>query len=411
MAGSRKNIKEYLLTKEQVSGGMYAPEEVYYIKDNSKELGPFWQEDLKEFIEDYALFKEGVSVKCLAGGDWTQITTHPLFQRRKPEIIKEFQIDEDDQFYLLKNNKKDGPYSSQEIMAKLDKLEVIYTDFISIDAGQSWGSIHEFEIFDRRTRSNEQLPDSPQGHIFQNSTLDADKAMALSKKNSQDKEFIYDLAYIGNQKLNPNKAQIDDFNPSQKTDSAITVKMTAFAMSFMLIAGVFFTYNKLSGKQDRSVASTKRSKVTKAKPRPTQMAKQETPEDFQGQPKKVSPRPKRTPTPAPRKITRSQEPIKDAEFLNEARFMDDGHIETAELPPEVIFDDNTEALELDPIRQRVSKETFDPQDEQLENYDELDAAREIVDDYLDRSPAAGDLEGRLQQDEFSPEDVVEGDEF
>ncbi|MGI4992764.1 hypothetical protein ACRXCV_09050 [Halobacteriovorax sp. GFR7] len=411
---TKKKITEYLLTKEQISGGLYEPNEVYFIKDGDKELGPFWQEDLKEFIEDYSLFNQSVFVKSMLEEQWSMITAHPLFQRRKPEIIKEFQIDEDDQFFILKNNKKDGPYKSSEIMAMLDSLELLYTDFISVDQGQSWGTIHEFEVFDRRSRSNESLPDSPQGHIFKNSILDADKAMALAKKDSDDREFIYDLAYIGNQKLNPNKASIDDFEQKEKSDPATMIRLGTFAASFVLVVAVFFVFSKLSGTPDTPVAKAKKTARIQTKRTPAAQAqkkapskttrtvtkKREVPNAF----KKKS-RPKR-------QISKGNDPIGKADFLAD-RKMQDAVMDPADLPPEVIFDDANEALELDPVRERISKETFDPQEQELNNYDELDAAREIVDEYLDRSPAAGSMpeDGEGQYDDFTPEDAVEGEQF
>lgn len=408
---NKKNVTEYLLTKTQISGGQYDPSEVYYIKDSTKELGPFWQEDLKEFIEDYNLLNNSVTVKSLTDTDWMAVTTHPLFQRRRPEILKEFAVDEDDKFYVLKNNKKAGPFTGQEIMTKLDALELLHTDYISVDEGQSWGSIHEFEVFDRRNRTNAQLPQSPQGHIFQNSILDADKAIALSKQESQDREFIYDLAYIGNQKLNPNKAQIEDFEKKDTVDSSAMVRLTAFAMSFVLVAAVFFTYSKLSGTQGRQVAQTKNSRnsVKKQRVPAAQNERKEASTVKKKTNTRVSKR-KTQPSRPRRDISRANEPINDANFLSDTRNMDDGQVEATDIPQEYIFDDNTEALELDPIRQRVSKETFDPQEEELDNYNEIDAAREIVDDYLDRAPAGTTQEAQEAQD-FAPEDAVDGEQY
>ncbi|MFG1498799.1 hypothetical protein ABMA70_01230 [Halobacteriovorax sp. XZX-3] len=412
---TKKKVTEYLLTKEQISGGLYEPNEVYFIKDGGKELGPFWQEDLKEFIEEYSLFNQKVFVKSMLEEQWSVITAHPLFQRRRPEIIKEFQVDEDDQFFILRSNKKDGPYKSSEIMAMLDSLELLYTDFISVDNGQSWGTIHEFEVFDRRSRSNESLPESPQGHIFKNSILDADKAIELSKQDSEDREFIYDLAYIGNQKLNPNKASIDDFEQKEKSDPATMFRLGAFAASFVFVFAIFFVFSKMSGTPDVPVAKTKKTARTQTKRTPAAQVQKKP------SAKTVTKTSKRREAPSAfkkraqnrRQITKGNDSIGNADFLSESRQMNDAVMDPADLPPEVIFDDANEALELDPVRERISKETFDPPEQELNNYDELDAAREIVDEYLDRSPAAGANpdESPGLSDEFTPEDAIEGEQF
>lgn len=407
-SNTKKKVTEYLLTKKQISAGLYEPNEVYYIKDSGKELGPFWQEDLKEFIDDYGLLNQNVLAKSLNDSDWTPVTSHPLFQRRRPEIVKEFKIDEDDQFFLLKNGKKDGPFTSNEVNAKLDKLEVLHTDLVSVDNGISWGTIYEFEVFDRRTRDNQSLPESPQGHVFQNSMLDADRAMAVSKKDQGDREFIYDLAYIGNQKLNPNKPQIDDFEQKEQTDNTAMFRLAAFAFSFIVVAAVFFTFSNFSGSPEPVAKKPKvqRTKRTPAAKKRTQPKVQERPKPT----KKPTTRIKKKKEAPKREITRSDRPLNKGSFLSDTREMTDGQMDPRDLPPEVIFDDNSEALELDPIRERISKETFDPQQEELENYDELDAAREIVDDYLERSPAAGGQE-EFYEDEFVPEDAIEGSEY
>lgn len=413
MSSTKKKVTEYLLTKKQVSAGLYEPNEIYYIKDSGKELGPFWQEDLKEFIDDYGLLNQNVFTKSLEDNEWVAVTSHPLFQRRRPEIVKELQIDEDDQFLILKNGKKQGPFTGNEVNAKLDKLEILHTDLVSVDNGMSWGTIYEFEIFDRRTRNNTSLPDAPQGHVFQNSMLDADRAMALSEKDKDDREFIYDLAYIGNQKLNPNKAQIDDFKQKENIDNSSMFRLGAFAMSFVVVAAVFMTFTNFSGspepvaKKD-SIQKTKRTPAAKRQEKKVEKTVKKAPKRQRTTVAKKKASPKR-------KITRSDRPLSKSSFASENRKMVDGQIDPRDLPPEVIFDDNSEALELDPVRERISKESFDPQEE-LENYDELDAAREIVDDYLDRSPAAGDQDGDVFNEdygdqEFAPEDAIEGEEY
>ena len=75
-------------------------------------------------------------------------------------------------------------------------------------------------------------------------------------------------------------------------------------------------------------------------------------------------------------ISRSSESIKKAAFFKKKKLKGQTDLREVEVPPEAIFDDNTDPVELDPIRQRISKDIIDPE---LEAYDEETPINELED--------------------------------
>ena len=130
-----------------------------------------------------------------------------------------------------------------------------------------------------------------------------------------------------------------------------------FAFSFIVVAAVFFTFSNFSGSPEPVAKKPKvqRTQRTPAAKKRTQPKVQERPKPT----KKPTTRIKKKKEAPKREITRSDRPLNKGSFLSDTREKTDGQMDPRDLPPEVIFDDNSEALELDPIRERISKETYE----------------------------------------------------
>lgn len=375
MGSALKNLTEdestldqYILTQEQIEKGMYERSEIFELMNGDQILGPFLNQDLKEYMTIHNLFSQEIRVKNIDDEEWLQASTHPYFQRRRPSLVSTKNISElTEKFYILNEGKKEGPFTKEQVNTMLDAHQILATHFVSVDGGQSWGKLFEIEGFDRRIKNHDSLPFRPNNTVFTNSIFDADKAISLAQSKAAETDAIVGLAYIGHLNEGKKKMNIENI---QSTPVALeenedqTSKSSSILNIFFgvcIVVGVYFIYDNFSGQMPETL-TTPAQEVSK--------------EEFQANKPvaKVKERNQRTPTRAPsaknkievkksRIVTRSSESIKKAEFLKH----DLSEGEVVEVPPEAIFDDANEAVELDPIRSRISKETLNAEGNEMTN--------------------------------------------
>lgn len=389
----KKTIDDYLLSSEQVSGGQYPSDEIYEIQIEGQVIGPFWQEDLKDFLSDAGLYETDTTVRNFGEEDWQNIFEHPLFQRRRPSLVSTDEINStNDTYFILKDGQKLGPYTKSELQLKVEDHEVLLNDYVSIDEGQSWGKLHQVDGFNRRKHGNQNLPTTPEGHVFNNSMYDADKALAKAEVESAQKDALIGLAYIGHLNEGKKKVHIDvtkakaeisaneKAQESQESEGQRNNLLTGLAALGIFII-IFAGYNMFSSspsERNRDLPTKKAKRVSKEEFTNAGNAKKIS--NKKRQAKKVQARrparKKNLNIVTNRQITRGDTSIKKAEFLKKKK-LNDGVIEQVDIPQEMIFDDATEAVELDPIRQRVSKDIIDPE---LEDQYEEDIPFEELED-------------------------------
>ena len=392
----KKTIADYLLKEEQVATGQFPRDEIFEIQVESKIIGPFWQEDLKEFLSDANLYSESTQVKSLEEGDWKSVYNHPYFQRRRPSLVSsEGMTNVEEVFYLLKDGQKNGPFQKEKLQTMVDSMELLLNDFVSIDEGQSWGKLYEVDGFDRRTKNHENLPHKPEGHVFDNSVYDADKALAQADIISEETDAIVGLAYIGHLNEGKRKVHIEEtsntnrsFNEqSEESPSGLKNIALISVLSLSLIGSVYFAYEIMSGspapiKKEKNVA--KREVTNNVKRAPAKKRQRVKAAKKKARPFKVV---------TGKQVTRSSESIKKAEFLK-SKSMTSGAI-IREVPPEAIFDDANEAVELDPIRSRVSRDVLNPRDDfdsELSDEELQDFSRNLGPVDEDGNPIDAELE-------------------
>lgn len=401
----RKSINDYLLTEEQISSGTYPKEEVFEARVEEKVLGPFWQEDLKDFVIDAGLVDSDTEIRNIDTDNWMSINEHPLFQRRKPSLVKESDLSSpENRYFLLKSGRKLGPFTSEELKNKIEELEILFTDYVSIDEGQSWGKIYEIEGFNRRDLKPSNLPQMPDKETLGSSLSDASQAINKSKETD---DSLVSLAYIGHLNEGKKKFHIEEKKhkdkdvTSKKTETNKSKVFIALTFIMAIFAGIYFFIGEET-KDLKSNINTAKKKLNKTK---IKTAKETTKKALRAKPvvKKTKPV-KKAPRPlkvAKKKkiVTRGAKDIKKAAFFKKKKLQDRQDLREVDVPPEAIFDDNTDPVELDPIRQRISKDIIDPE---LEAYDEdtpldelEDISRQIApldefEDEYDREPAAYD---------------------
>ena len=392
----KKTLQDYLLSEDQVLAGQFPRNEIFEVQVEGKIIGPFWQEDLKDFLKDANLYKDSTKVKSLEEGDWKEVYSHPFFQRRRPSLVStEGMKTTVEDYYILKDGQKDGPYDKDKINNMVDTMELLLTDFVSIDDGHSWGKLYEHDEFDRRNKSHEQLPISPDNHIFDNSIYDADKAIAKAEQVAHETDAIVGLAYIGHLNEGKRKVHIEEVKQSENLREESKESKNNMALigiiALSLVGSIYFGFQILSGTPDPvEVTKKARSKQIKKNVKlPTKKAKVvKNKNTFKRKPSsnfKVK---------TGRQVTRGSESIRKAEFLKaKKRTMSAGVIR--EVPPEAIFDDANEAVELDPIRTRLSKETIDPEDSELSEEELLELSNELGPVDEDGNPLDAELEEDL----------------
>lgn len=164
-------------------------------------IGPFHGLELKNFFEETS-FPEGTCVRdAKAIGDWKEIFTHQFFQRRKPQLISSEDFpDEYEQAFVLIEGQKEGPYTHDEVNALIDEKELLLTDQVSFDGGQTWRKLFEYEDFDRRNHQQSNLPESPGWDVFKESNTEINQQLSNPSEHKQEEDALAGLAFLENLK-------------------------------------------------------------------------------------------------------------------------------------------------------------------------------------------------------------------
>lgn len=360
---SETSIDHFILSSEELAKGQIDRTDIFELMINEEVFGPFLNHELKEYISINNLYSDDVRIKNIDEEEWINSSLHPYFQRRRPSLVSsKTMADTNEKYFILNDGKKDGPFTKEQVNTMLDSHQILATHFVSVDNGQSWGKLFEIEGFDRRVKTHDTLPFRPNSNIFTNSIYDADKAISLAQAKSAETDAIVGLAYIGHLNEGKKKLIIDNVQAknlnSQEDDSEeenqskISSSILNIFFGVCIVAGSYFIYDQLSGDIPLPTKPTEEVNLEAFQKKPAAKVKNKLGNINDRKPAAKS----RTVEVSKNKrmVTRSAESIKKAEFLK--KDMTEG--EVVDVPPEAIFDDVNEAVELDPIRSRISSETL-----------------------------------------------------
>ena len=366
----RKNIEDLILSEEQVASDQYPANEVYDIKfANGEVVGPIWQQDIREYVHSSGHIEDGTQVKAHDQEEWGHIFEHPLFQRRKPQLVSTQVLDNEEvNYHLLIDGQKHGPYTAFEVNSMIETKEILVTDEVSIDNGTSWGQLYEIEDFDRRVlKSNEELPHLPKKDIFKKSANTA--GSKLENFSDEKTNLIAGLAYIGNLRAGKAKEALRKTNfeesessediesHSEKTDVLDYLWKGLFVISAIGLVAIFITWSNHKATNEKAPSSTsstrpKRIEPIKLKPVKTFDSKgtpaETTSIDTES---KVNSRP--TSFRRSKAFRQGTTKKKKKKLTDDARYPAEND--------DFYYDDNTAPVELDPIRNTLSKEIIDPE--------------------------------------------------
>ncbi len=144
---------------------------------DSSPIGPFHAKKLKEFATNIN-FPPATMVRDAKGiGTWISFYEHPFFQRRKPQVVGDDNIeDAGESFFLLIEGSKLGPFTISEVRKMLAEKEALLTDHASLD-GIHWQKLHQMNEFDRREHTQSSLPESPGWEIFKESNAETQASL------------------------------------------------------------------------------------------------------------------------------------------------------------------------------------------------------------------------------------------
>ncbi len=299
------------------------------------------------------------------------------------------QVPTGEKVYILVDGLKSGPFSKEEIVDMVQSRDLLVTDSVSVD-GHSWFNLHQWSEFDRRSSHSEDLPGIPKVNLFTASDQEVDQSLESENEELIERDAMAGLAYLGNinngkraqhhndkyANKDETKADIDnipDLDPVdfQKSSSKKETYVWGAVLSLAL-AGILYVF--LSPGAPNKVVKTKAEPMVKRaiiKPRkPASTAKNNRAISNANKAKKVVKARSRKPSFTKSKAFKNRAPRR----VPAAKKIEKPVVED---PDDYYYDDGTDPVELDPVRSKLAKETFDPEDENLDEYlDEVDAERE-----------------------------------
>jgi hypothetical protein len=343
-------LKDILFSEEDIIKAVANREHIFQMKDMSgTSLGFISLYDLKAYVSEHEDEAGSYTVRNIDGLEWLSLFEHPLFQRRKPQLVAApiVEADNDQQYFILKHGQKTGPFNKNQITEMLDEKHLLLTDMVSHNGGYTWAKLFQVEGFDRRVlKESEQLPGIPTEALAHGSD-------AVSQATPST-EAISSLAYLSNLKRGKTveKAKIETYQADKAVQSGGNSMHKWLIIVAVIGIGYFLFHikNQLNspfkngpspvGEHDAEVLTP--VDMSKVGERP-QVNRVNDGQRTQG---KFSSRPMRPVQPRAKKS-----------FMDTPKYNDVKQPDAPEDPN--YFYDNTSAMELDPVRSQVSKENFD----------------------------------------------------
>lgn len=245
------------LTDEDIAKQNIDLFDLWMLKDESGQLyGPFDTETLKnESREQFDEF-EPIEAYNLATEKWSPFFKVTQFQRRKPKLVPMQSLKTVDEFYLLVQGVKKGPFTLGEVKGLVKEKKIPLNIQTSIDKGESWIKLFEHHEFDRRLLKNkEDLPFSPNQDVFENETKNLKSYLEKNKKEHDEQDAIIGLAFIGQgndkgQKIKSKSSVTTDEVSHPQMDERNEKPNKKFSLNWKIsigaVAGIFMFFTVLN---------------------------------------------------------------------------------------------------------------------------------------------------------------------
>ena len=190
----RTYLKDFLLSEAVIVSQVEDRDHIFEIKSDQSTLGYISLDELKAYIFEHEDEAINYFVRNIDSTEWKVLFEHPFFQRRKPQIVSNETIKDDDDlaFYILQNGQKVGPFKKNELMDKVDSKEILLSNMASYNGGATWMKLFQIEGFNRRSlKESDQLPGKPSEKILS-------KVSRETHGLTETTDAISTLAYLGN---------------------------------------------------------------------------------------------------------------------------------------------------------------------------------------------------------------------
>lgn len=354
-------LKDILFSEEEIVKSVER-EHIFEMKDkDDSSLGFIAVYDLKAYVYEHEEEAGEYFVRNIDSSEWSAVFSHPFFQRRRPQLVPLSGLaqDSDQQYYILKNGQKAGPYEKFELLSMLEEKEILLTDMVTTNAGHTWMKLFQVENFDRRVlKESDQLPGVPTQAVMNSSEA--------VNTNMPETDAISSLAYLSNVKRG--KSVERDKVETFRTDA--TVQSNSSSLYKWLLVGSILGIGYFGFHIKNQLSSPFKAET----PAIGEQAEMLTPVEMSGR------SPSQTNPSATRQLGEKRNfnqvndtgrsggkfearvfqpirPIPKKSFMDSNKFQESKN----DAPPEDpnYFYDNTSAMELDPVRAQVSKENYD----------------------------------------------------
>ena len=360
-AVSLPSLKDLLFSEEEITKSVETREHIFEMRDeNESSLGFISLYDLKSYVHDFEEDSKSFQVKNIDGSDWTPIYEHPYFQRRKPQLVSANTLSSDDeqQFFILKNGQKTGPYEKYELTSMLEEKDLLLTDMVSSNAGHTWMKLYQVDGFDRRSlKESDQLPGIP-AHVIMR---EQENIIPISPET----DAISGLAYLSNVRRGKTveREKVETFSMEKAAPGKGSSTIYKWLLVFSVVGIGFFLFHikeQLTSpftKEAKSVGEQAEmlSPVDTSVPQTNPSARSQLGE--RNQYNQVNDQ-RRT---GGKFETRQLNPVRPAirkSFMESGKYQEIQGSSADENDPNYFYD-NTSAMELDPVRSQVSKENYD----------------------------------------------------
>lgn len=470
MTSSESNIfNQYLkgleLDSQKLEEGDYDEGELYWLSLTGKEevKGPFWMFDLKDYLQKQGL-EHGPQIGelnlCPYNEDpqipqnWLPIFEHPFFQRRLEDsqeeektpksienLFEELSPDEET-FHILLYGQKSGPYSFEQIKEMLHSKQVLVTDMISIDNGKSWGRLYEIEEFDRRYIGQGELPFRPDSDPKSKEEIKKKLQQKWQKKQEGDTQAIAGLAYVENirsGKVNSTRDDVKIDEPLGPRESFMSKIFYASVLGFSVVGMAFLLWPGQDPDNTSLKPTSTSTQVQKLEPTERfdprerrEQQKRETassntsssqsessPQNRRNRQKQIG---EREESNRDRSFSRESTPFRQSETYKRAQrqreernntrpnrrsMREPASVQVIESDREdLYYDDASGSLELDPVRETLSREIIDPVDEHGDYYH-----NDYREEYIDNSSRRVRRRTQRNVSSFPPADDFDNDSY
>ena len=200
----KKHIDLEPLSDEVIKTRSISLEDLWMVKDElNNVMGPFDTDGLKVYCANHQHLFLDSKVYNLSEEKWYNTFEVSFFQRRSPSLVSSQNLINNDDFYILLNGQKNGPYHKDEVQNFLNNGQITPNTELSMDNGESWIKLYEHHAFNRRSKkSNQELPFSPSQDILDK--MAKTKEEILKAKDNED--AIVQLAFLGHNQSEDSQA-------------------------------------------------------------------------------------------------------------------------------------------------------------------------------------------------------------